>query len=66
MVISAGVSGTTKFMLHEVRFQEWVGSAQAQAKGARNALCRSEMYDAYTTVRTHRSLLNRRVRSSAL
>ena len=39
---SAEATGTTKFMFREVWFQEWIGSAEARAKGARDVLCRSD------------------------
>ena len=58
MVVSE-VTDMIKFGFRKVRFQEWVGSAEARAKRARIVLCRSKINDAYAAVCMHRSVLNR-------
>ena len=65
MVVSE-VADKIKFGFREVRFQEWVGSAEAGAKSAQIVLCRSEINIVYTAVWTHPSVLNRWVRNREL
>ena len=62
MVVSE-VTNMIKFGFGKVRFQEWVGSAEAGAKSVQIVLRRSEINNAYTAVRTHRSVLNRWARN---
>ena len=60
------VTDMIKFGFRKVRFQEWVGSAEAGGKSAQIVLCRSEINNAHTAVWTHRSVLNRWARNREL